>query len=252
MRGGARRLERAIEAVGSDDNAATRQELYSALLAGELSIPLPEPLPEGEWQSDQLEALEVVLLGSEDGPVLPVFTSEEQLLEWRPEGGGYATLESRAVFQMAAEHEVAAVAVNPGSPSQGYLVAGEIEVLARGRLPGDGGESMPEGTRMTVGIPASPLSEDVLAVVREAVAAAPQATAAFAFALRQEGGPLEQVIGVAFAPDTDETAVDDALRAIVQRAGDASEAARELLFVQAGDDLREVASQEPGAMVFER
>src|SRR5262245_10644733 len=96
MRGGARRLERAIEAVGSDDTAATRQELYGALLAGELSIPLPEPLPEGEWQNDELETLEVVLLGSEDGPVLPVFTSEEQLLEWRAGGGADATVESRA------------------------------------------------------------------------------------------------------------------------------------------------------------
>jgi hypothetical protein len=249
---GAGRLERTIEAVGADDNAATREELYGALLAGELSIPLPEPLPEGEWLAEDLDTLEVVLVGSADEPVLPVFTSEEQLLEWRPEGGGYATLESRVVFQMAAENGFAAVAVNPGSPHHGYLLPAEIEVLARGRLPGDGGESMPEGTRLSVYVPADPLSEDVRAVVCEAVAAEPKATGAFAFAFRQEGGPQEHAIAVAFAPGTAESAVDEALRAIVQRAGDASASARELLFVRAGDDLQEVARQEPGAVVFER
>jgi hypothetical protein len=247
------RLEQAIDAIGLDDNSSTRDELYAALLAAKLSLPLAEPPPsEGEWLSDDLDTLEILSTGSEEEPVLPVFTTEERLLKWRPEGGGMASMESRLVFEMAANHGFAAVAVNPGSPSQGRLVPAEIEVLARGRIPQEGGEAMPEGTQVTIGTPATPLSDDVVAVVREAVSAEPSATGALAFLVMQESGPPENAIAVAFAPGVDDTSASDAMGEIVQRAGDVSETARELLFVRAEGDIRQLASEGFGTLVFER
>jgi hypothetical protein len=159
-----------MERVGADDTPENREELYEAFLDAELLVPLAEePEEEGVVEA---EGIEVVLLGGEDGPVLPVFTTEKRLLEWRPEGCGYATLGEGAIFQMAAGSDIQVVLVNHDSADTGWLVRREIETLARGRLPTEQGESFREGTTLTIATqPIRQPPEEVLAAVRESLAA---------------------------------------------------------------------------------
>jgi SseB protein N-terminal domain/SseB protein C-terminal domain len=217
-----------MERVGADDTPENREELYKALLDADLLVPLPEE-PEGDGVVEA-DAIEVVLLSGEDGPVLPVFTTEERLLEWRPEGCGYATIGEGAIFEMAAGSDIQVVLVNHDSANTGWLVRREIEALARGRLPSEHGETFREVTVLRIAPePVGQPPPDVVAAVRESLALEKRAQAAWFFQIQQDSQAPELAVAVALKGRRG--AVERAMNAIVQRAGDAAPGVADLLFV---------------------
>lgn len=247
-----REIERAMERVAADDNHETRSALFRALLNTTLVAATPTgPAEERSWTAGEGEQIELVMLGSDDGPVWPVFTSVERLLEWKPEGSGYVALPSRALFEMAEASGAVGLAVNPASATCGEIVRHELETLARGRIPLDEGEAVAEEIEVRIGRPAQPPADEVMAAVRQAVASEKRADAAWLYLMQEGANAPELVVGIAL----DEGAPADAertLRAIVEDAGARSPGVEELLFTRVDEDLRDILADGGGDLIFAR
>jgi hypothetical protein len=253
FRRGPRALEDAIARVAVEDTRENREALYKRLLKTEVYVATPEaPEQETTRVTEEGETLPVVLVDSDDGPVLPVFTQVDRMLEWRPEGSGYIATAGRTVFRIAEMNRVVRILVNPASPTCGALERPEIEALARGRIPIPGGEAMQSGTTLRVGTAARPPADDVLAAVREALATEGRAVRAWLFLFQEGGNPPEHAVAVEFEGTTDDAALENALRQIVQRAGDRCKGVRELMFVRFDAFLRDRVSDGMGKRIFER
>jgi hypothetical protein len=75
-----REVERAMEAVATDDNAETRSALFRALLNTTLVAATADaPTEERPWIAGEGEQIGLVMLESDEGPVIPIFTSVERL-----------------------------------------------------------------------------------------------------------------------------------------------------------------------------
>jgi hypothetical protein len=124
-------IERAIEAVATNDNAETRSALFQALLNTTLvAATRSAPAEERSWTAEEGEEIGLVMLDSDEGPVLPIFTSVDRLLEWQPGGSGYVAIPSRALFEMASASGAVRLEINPGSATRGSIVGNELEALA--------------------------------------------------------------------------------------------------------------------------
>lgn len=128
-----REVERAIEAVGAADNAETRSALFHALLNTTLVAMTPDaPTEERSWIAGEGEQIGLVTLDSE-GPVIPIFTSVERLLEWEPGGSGYVALPGRVLFEMVAGAGTVALEVRSGSLAIRPRVLSHPRASARAR-----------------------------------------------------------------------------------------------------------------------
>ena len=97
-----RALVDAMRAVSVDDTAATRAVLFQLLLDSHLVVLSPsEPAEHRTWTAEKGDTLQLVTFSDDEGTVLPVFTSVDALLRFRPDGGGYVALPASALFQMA-------------------------------------------------------------------------------------------------------------------------------------------------------
>jgi hypothetical protein len=79
------------------------------------------------WRKAEDEWFDLITLPGEDGP--------ERLGEWRPAGSPYVGFRGRTLFEIAVSNGMARIVVNLGSATGGSILRGEIEALARGRLP---------------------------------------------------------------------------------------------------------------------
>ena len=236
--------------VARDDTPENRSELFEALLRTQLFAAMPDGPDEGETKvAGEDEELSLLLLDSPDERVLPLFTSVDRMLEWKPEGSGYVASIGRDAFEMAATNDIARIEVNPGSATHGSIERHEIEALARGRLPIAGAEVVPEGRTLKIGTPAAKPADAVMDAVRESLSREDGAVAAWLFLVQEEPNPPEHTIAVAFTPEADS---NEALRRVAQRAGDRSSGARELVYVSFEGRFRDLAARGIGELVFER
>ena len=205
------------------------------------------------WTAQLGDTLSFVVLQTDDGPVWPVFTSEEALLSWRPEGSPFVELPSPALFEMAAANGTVRIDINPASGIRGSIVRREIEALARGRLPlGGSSEVVAEETKVRIGQAAVPPPEDVVQAVVDALEREPLATSAWLFLMQQGDLQPEHVVGVEFADSVDEGGRRVAMDHVGQGAFQHSPGVSNLLFRVVTPDLRRTLEHGAVRQIFRR
>ena len=248
-----REVEDAMDAVAAADNAETRAALFRAMLNTTLVAATPDaPTEERAWIAREGDQIDLVMLDTEDGPVLPVFTSVDRLLEWQPEGSGYVALPSRAFFEMVAASGAVRLDVNPGSTTRGTIERDELAALARGRMPLGETEVVAAETEVRIGRPAEPPPDDVVAAVRRAVASEDRAVGAWIFLMQQGGSAPEHVVGVVLSAGMTADAERAAIRKIVEDAGGETPGARELVFMRVDENFQRDLANGAGDLIFAR
>ncbi|HZD71523.1 MAG TPA: SseB family protein [Actinomycetes bacterium] len=187
----------AMRSVASHDTPQTRALLFQLLLDTRLVVATRGTPAEGGRTVREGEHLDLLTLAGEpgQGPVLPVFTSLDTLLAWRPLGGGYLVVPSRSLFELAAANHTSGIVIDPGSPTRGTILREELQALARGRIRLGTSEVVPESTRARIGPPVAPPPAGAIRAVRAALEEEPLAVGAFAFVLEQGGAAPELCIG---------------------------------------------------------
>jgi SseB protein N-terminal domain len=245
----------AMHSVAAHDTPRARALLFQLLLDTRLVVATRDAAGEpGRRTVGAGEHLDLLTLEGErgQGRVLPVFTSLDTLLAWRPGGGGYLILPGRPLFELAAANDTGGIVIDPGSPTRGTIVRRELEALARGRIPLGTSEVVAEPTGTRIGRPAVPPPADAIEAVRAALDAEPLAVGGFVFLLQQGGTPPELCVGVELRHGVSGGAERAAMRAIVEGAGNRSIAARSLAFLWARDGLLESLAGGGGTEIFRR
>jgi hypothetical protein len=245
-------LVEAMRAVSVNDSEQSRALLFQLLLDSTVIVATPDAsTATGSRTAGVGEHMNIVTLHDEEGSVLPVFTTVDRLLEWRPQGSPYAALAARTVFEMAASNSTAKIVIDPGSPTWGTLTSFEIGSLARGRLPLGTSEVVAEETQVKVGRPATGPADEVVEAVRAAMDAEPRSQRGWMFLLQEGRQRPELMIGVEFADGVDAEAGRAAMRAIVEGAGRRSAGARSLGFMTVTGSWRQTL-QSSGEEIFRR
>ena len=172
------RLVEAMHAIAGDDNQTTRKRLYAELLESTLLLPTAHPLVrEGHVADITLEGEQRipirVVQDSEGSLVWALFTDEPALAAWGGAGSSYMAMSGRAALALGIHNKVAEIRINPMGPVGGGLSGSEIRVLSEGGIPeaGSGWQRfsrvvLPAGTKIMIGAPAKPPSEELLGVLR--------------------------------------------------------------------------------------
>lgn len=247
-------LVEAMRNVSVHDSPESRALLFRLLLETQLVAVTPEqPERSGTRIAGAGETLNLVTLADAEGTVLPLFSSVAALLRWRPEGAGYVALPSRAVFEMAAQNGTNRIVLDLDSPTSGYVTRYEIEQLARGRLPlGEAGDVVAESTEVKVGRPAVPPPPQALDALRSELQAQPLAERAWYFLMQQGGQEPEMCVAIRFAPDLADEGLQQAMRTIIDGAGERTEGVKDLSFLVADDGWQSSLSGGSGEEFFSR
>jgi len=97
-------------------------------------------LPFSDGDDEAVEEESVPVVANEEGEhLLPVFTDENELDSWRPDGGRYTLLETAEVLKVAVEQGFTGVVVNPSGETP-------IELGAENLQPETGLEPGPPGS----------------------------------------------------------------------------------------------------------
>ena len=112
-------VDDAIANYVSDQSEAGMRALDNALMAAFFMVPLREKAREispGKFD------IPTVSIRTTDGSVLPVFTSDDHMRAWKPEGGEYARLQGPALVRMVQDMpEIAAIIINIKSEPRGLI-----------------------------------------------------------------------------------------------------------------------------------
>ncbi|MBN1247999.1 MAG: enhanced serine sensitivity protein SseB C-terminal domain-containing protein [Anaerolineae bacterium] len=151
----------ALQAIAQDDTPENRLALYQALKKSTLILPTPESedldaVAEPDFLGED-EALTFMTYENDAGGIVMIaFTDEEAALTWEPEGLPYLGLHGRDLLLIAAENEVAEIALNPASASSYRLGREEIAALTQGESPeqrASATPALPQGMTVLVGPP---------------------------------------------------------------------------------------------------
>jgi len=247
-------LVEAMKAVSISDTPERRALLFQLLLESTLIVATPDRPDEPRMRTaGPGEHMNLVTLRDADGTVLPVFTSTAAVLAWRPDGTGIVALPARALLEMALAAGTGKIAVNPGSPTFGYVTRYEIEALARGRMPlGSAGDVVAQPTEVRIGIPQTPPDPATLNALRKALTAQPVAERAWYYLMQQGQSQPELCVALQLVSGVAQDAERSAMRSVVERAGAESQEARSLLFMVADDHLRASLEAGAGQLFFQR
>jgi hypothetical protein len=242
----------AMKNVSVADTAEARALLFQLLLETNLVAATPRlPDAPGTHTVKAGETLDLITFADPDGPVLPLFTSADAVSRWRPEPTGIVALPSRALFEMAAVNGTNKIAIDPGSPTSGYLTRYEIEQLARGRLPlGRSGDVVAEATEVRIGKPANPPPPQALTAIQAQLDAEPRALRAWYFLMQRGTQPPELVIAIQFALGADPQS--GAMRTVIDAAGQECESVRSLSFIVADESWQTSLASGAGELFFTR
>lgn len=245
-------LVEAMRAVALDDSEQNRATLFRLLLDARLIVATRDSPPAPVSRvTDSNEALAVRMHQDEEGDLLPLFTSVATLQEWLPQGSGYAVLAATVLLQMTMADLTARIVVDPGSFPQGILTRFEIAALASGRLPIGGSELLAAGTELSISPPSPLPPDDVVQAVRDELAAAPEARAAWLFLQHQEGYAPEMTIGVELQDGLEGDAEGAAMQSIADGAFGRSAGVEGLTLMSVTQaQRREIA--EIGVEIFRR
>lgn len=248
-----RALVEAMDAVATHDTPERRALLFRLLLDSRvLAITPDQPDEPRRFTLTQDMPLRLLTFTDAEGIALPVFTDADALLRAFPQGAGYVTLPARTLFQMAVDNQTAKIALNPGSPTGGYLTRPEFDALAHGRLPIGGSEVVAESAALRRRRPETPPPPEVVAVLRAAMAAEPLVERAWYCLLSDGEMRPEPCIAIQLA---DGVAPEDERRvvgAILSFAGERSEALRGYLLQVADVEVQRTLSSDAGVEFYRR
>jgi hypothetical protein len=196
--------DRSADATRAD--AGDRARLVG-LLDGELLVPTPDPpSTAGACEVVEPEQLVVALHEDEVGLAFPAFTSPEALLRWQPDGGTCATRAGWAVAELAAVDAEGRLAIDPGSPDALLVPVAELVPLLEAQAVGADPAAVGGGSYL-VAASSEPLTDDVAAVIRTVLLAAPAVQAAHLVVLDDGTGSPGRCLAVRLVDSTDPAAV---------------------------------------------
>jgi len=199
------RLLRAMEAISYSDTRTNRKALYTELVRATLLVVIPSrPDGCGGGQVEHTTKLRICTFQNLKGDtVVPVFTDEDSLRQWKPEGASYTALTGQDLFRVVSQSAAAEIIVNPAGPIGGRLPRHEFEALASGHTPEymiepAGAMKLNAGTKLYIGAPANAPSEPLLNCIRQALKKVVGVAAAYAFNMSVGNNPPNLSIGIYF------------------------------------------------------
>jgi SseB protein N-terminal domain/SseB protein C-terminal domain len=198
----------------------------------------------GTRMLEQDEDFEFVLVSDDEGrTVLPAFTSEDALRRWQPQESSYVGLPGRVLVELLAESDWDRIVVD-GADATAF----EIPRSAARELLGVATHTMPAGTTLLVGQPATPPPAGLTETLRRACEREPRIVSAYLFQMAILESDEDPRLAVGLELDR---LLDEAEAAtLVQAVGDAVEPAQwgyDFLdfHLLAGEMLEQVASATP-------
>jgi len=216
-------LSAAMQAIAADPTPEKHTTLYESLWTSTLILPTPENRPMGDEDLEKFlgedEALTFMTFEDDAGGIVMIaFTDEDAALAWEPEGLPYIGLRGLDLLLIAAENEVAEIALNPGSTNAYRLSQGDILALAQRRIPSQSAEHSHAGAESAM-VLISPPEEMPSMAWREAFTAIlsnyPSIASAYLFQLHIAPQGPRYVIGLALAAGMAAGAQDRVLTALL-------------------------------------
>ena len=118
------RLLTAMKNLARTRDEASRKQMYRALLAAELYVPLTV---HSEGAVETRFAQDEPLHGK---PVYVVFTSLATLRRWQEEPGEHSVLKGDELFTLLAKSDIGSCLINPLHKIRGELYRHEVQMLA--------------------------------------------------------------------------------------------------------------------------
>ncbi len=197
-------LERVMVEMSKNPDLKLRRILYRELLKSTLLLPTPV-WPESTSAERPLQKLQVVTVpGSTGEAAWLAFTSREALCLWKGVGDcPYVAVEGGPLFTLAVQNRVDHILVNPCGPVGGKITRVELEMLAEGTFPAEGGSQTHgvqarEQTRIRIGKPAHDPDPELVEYLREKLSQSTQVTAGYLVAMAIGGGLPHLVLGIQF------------------------------------------------------
>ena len=204
--------------VAVHDSPDRRAMLFQLLIESVLVVATPTPEP-GVRTAGPEESVTLRTGTDNVGSFLPVFTDLESLSRFFPEGSGYLSLAGTTLFAMAEQSGLDRIALDPGSPTSGFITRPEFEALARGRLPIDPARQFAQpGTQLRLGLPRQPPPAAAIEAVRRAIDPHSVVVRAFVHLMQQGDAAPEMTVSICFRPGSDPAAQADATRSIAAEA----------------------------------
>lgn len=211
-----------LAALADVDDEATgpaRERMYEALLDADLIVPVTgedDAIREADGEVD----LDVPILTAADGrTALSVFSDEEALTRFEPDGTPYVAVGGRTLFRLLAGEPPDLVLLNPAGPIGLELERDEIAALGRGEVPTvTTGGGPPAGTQLRIGTPdPDDVPVGLVPAAREALAADPGLVEGYLLTVGSQDGEEDRIaLGVAFAGDPDEDAIRAAFETVAE------------------------------------
>ena len=195
-----------MEAISYSDTRTNRKNLYTELARSTLLVVVPSR-PHGleESRPENTTKLSICTFQNSKGDtVVPVFTDEDSLRQWKPEGASYTALAGQDLFRVIAQSAATEIVVNPAGPIGGRLPRHEFEAIAQGHTPeymiepAGAMKKMNAGTNLFIGPPANPPSEALLNCIRQSLKRSVSIAAAYAFNMAMGNNSPNLSIGIYF------------------------------------------------------
>ena len=242
----------AMRNVAVHDSPDRRAMLFQLLVESVLVVATPTPEP-GARTAGPEESVTLRTGTDNVGSFLPVFTDLESLSRFFPEGSGYLSLAGTALFAMAEQSGLDRIALDPGSPTSGFITRPEFEALARGRLPIDPATQFAQpGTQLRLGLPRQPPPAAAIEAVRRAIDPHRVVVRAFAHLMQQGDAAPEMTVSLCFRPGSDAATQADATRSIAAEAAAGSDETHGWVFVRADPETESLLAAGSGAEIFRR
>lgn len=247
----------AMAGVAHNDNGQTRRVLYEALMNSTLLVPTSgegddDPQPGWHELAEDTQLQFVVLTNPQGQTALPVFTDEEALRLWQPEGTPYVAFPAPDLFGMALQNNADALVVNVAGPTGGEITRHELSVLAQGTLPDpDGSMTIDEDTQVLIGAP-SDQPKELVDSLHDAMVGHPEISAGYLTIMAIGAGEPHFVVGVRFSQVPPEEAISGIMRDLSDAVRPALEPDQYLDFVVVDDSDFGKAVESSGIAVFHR
>jgi hypothetical protein len=209
-------LVRAMHEVATSDNAETRKQLYEALLASMLLIPVQElPSGLGAGMHTLQAGVKLPLFSSLDREQVRftvAFTDLEALKNWDP-NTPYIGLKAQDFFSSVSGTDIQDILLNPFDPIRkmmrpgGRVKRAELEQLARGVVPINAGHQqfrVKANEQVFIGRPANPPSVEVQQALRAKASDIPAVAELYFFQMATKGGRSSTVVGIGLSEDVAE------------------------------------------------
>jgi hypothetical protein len=199
--------------------------LYLQLMKSTLLLPTPKPLelpPDGS----KLKDLQLVTQPGRAGETIWLaFTSRQALHLWREQfPDAYVAIQGSQVFALAVQNNVDQLVINPAGPVGGYVTRIELQMLAEGTIPMEGGEKVNTvlaraNTHLQIGPVAQGLAPGLLDHFKGHLEKEARVEAAYLASVMLGGGLPHLLLGICFKKLPDEKSIQGLMAEIGKDVG---------------------------------